>query len=108
MDDIRVNEDVPFVLDRMSGMEQNLKEYHTEPAKNEGEAIGAMQHYHKNVTPQYCPIIQLIAVIFLFTLRTSLDSNTDIWNIKHSFVIWIIIFRDIYVSCLRNTSLPTK
>lgn len=66
MGDIGVNEDVPFVLDRVSGMEQNSKEYHTKPAKNEGEAVGAMGHYHKNVTPQYCPIIQLIAVIFLF------------------------------------------
>ncbi|XP_077281446.1 salivary gland-expressed bHLH isoform X1 [Temnothorax americanus] len=37
MGDIRVNEDVLFVLDRVSGMEQNSEEYHAEPAKNESE-----------------------------------------------------------------------
>ncbi|KYN37166.1 hypothetical protein ALC56_08957 [Trachymyrmex septentrionalis] len=37
MGDIRVNEDVPFVLDRVSAMEQNSEEYHAEPVKNESE-----------------------------------------------------------------------
>jgi len=37
MGDIRVNEDVPFVLDRVSGMEQNSEEYRVEPVKNEVE-----------------------------------------------------------------------
>ncbi|XP_018053740.1 PREDICTED: uncharacterized protein LOC108690780 isoform X2 [Atta colombica] len=37
MGDIRVNEDVPFVLDRVSAMEQNSEEYRAEPVKNESE-----------------------------------------------------------------------
>lgn len=37
MGDIRVNEDVPFVLDRVSGMEQNSAEYRAETVKNESE-----------------------------------------------------------------------
>ncbi|XP_011881672.1 PREDICTED: uncharacterized protein LOC105569649 isoform X2 [Vollenhovia emeryi] len=37
MGDIRVNEDVLFVLDRVPGMEQNSEEYRAEPAKNESE-----------------------------------------------------------------------
>ncbi|KAL0122703.1 hypothetical protein PUN28_007415 [Cardiocondyla obscurior] len=37
MGDIRVNEDVLFVLDRVSGMEQNSEEYRAEPVKNESE-----------------------------------------------------------------------
>ncbi|XP_011062381.1 PREDICTED: uncharacterized protein LOC105150777 isoform X2 [Acromyrmex echinatior] len=48
MGDIRVNEDVPFVLDRVSAMEQNSEEYRAEPVKNEVEAIEVMRHYHKN------------------------------------------------------------
>lgn len=51
MGDIRVNEDVPFVLDRVSAMEQNSEEYRAEPVKNEVEAIEVMRHYRKNVTP---------------------------------------------------------
>ncbi|RLU14967.1 hypothetical protein DMN91_012854 [Ooceraea biroi] len=41
MDDTRVNEEVTFVLDRVSRMEQNSEEYRVEPAKNEVEANGA-------------------------------------------------------------------
>ncbi|XP_018316004.1 uncharacterized protein sage isoform X2 [Mycetomoellerius zeteki] len=48
MGDIRVNEDVPFVLDRVSAMEQNSEEYCAEPVKNEVEAIEVMRHYRKN------------------------------------------------------------
>ncbi|EZA61354.1 Myogenic factor [Ooceraea biroi] len=37
MDDTRVNEEVTFVLDRVSRMEQNSEEYRVEPAKNESD-----------------------------------------------------------------------
>ncbi|KAL6255728.1 hypothetical protein P5V15_012971 [Pogonomyrmex californicus] len=48
MGDIRVNEDVRFVLDQVS-MEQNSEEYCAEPKNiHEIEAIGAMRHCHKN------------------------------------------------------------
>lgn len=59
MGDIRVNEDVLFVLDRVSGMEQNSEEYRVEPVKNEVKAVEVMQHCRKNLTSQYCSIMQL-------------------------------------------------
>ncbi|XP_020280099.1 uncharacterized protein LOC109852919 [Pseudomyrmex gracilis] len=37
MGDTRVNEEVPFALDRMTGMDQNPEEYRAEPTKNESE-----------------------------------------------------------------------
>lgn len=37
MDDTGINEEMPFVLDRVSMMEQNSDEYRAEPAKNEVE-----------------------------------------------------------------------
>lgn len=38
MDDTRVNEEMPFVLDRVPKMEENSEEYRVEPARNEVEA----------------------------------------------------------------------
>lgn len=35
MGDTRVNEEVPFTLDRMTGMNQNPEDYRAEPTKNE-------------------------------------------------------------------------
>lgn len=35
MGDTRVNEEVPFTVDRVAGMERNSKEYRAESAKNE-------------------------------------------------------------------------
>lgn len=37
MDDIRINEEMSFVLDRVPVMEQNSDEYRAESAKNEVE-----------------------------------------------------------------------
>jgi len=38
MDDTRVNDEMPFVLDRVSRMEQNPEEYRADPANHEVEA----------------------------------------------------------------------
>jgi len=38
MDDTRINDEMPFMLDRVSRMEQNPEEYRADPAKNEVEA----------------------------------------------------------------------
>lgn len=44
MDDIGVDEKVPFVLDQVSRMGQNLEEYRAELMKNEVEAIEVTRH----------------------------------------------------------------
>jgi len=83
MGDIRVNEDVPFVLDRVSGMEQNSEEYRVEPVKNEVAIEMILATLDKNVTPQYWPIMQLITVISLLTLRTS---DVNFYDIRYIFL----------------------
>lgn len=104
MGDIRVNEDVLFVLDRVSGMEQSTEEYRAEPTKNEVEAIEIMRHYCKNVTPQYCPIICNF-IIFLFTYllcaqiwRSNIDVN--FCSIKRSCHILNQNSPRRYISCI--------
>lgn len=90
MGDIRVNENVLFVLDRVTGMEENSEEYHAEPAKNEVEAIEVMRHYRENVTLQYCPIkLQLIApsssyLLIYIAHKSGLKYRYKLCNIKRS------------------------
>ncbi|CAL1675043.1 unnamed protein product [Lasius platythorax] len=48
MDDTGINEEMPFVLDRVSMMEQNSDEYRAEPAKNESENESNEEDYTRS------------------------------------------------------------
>ncbi|XP_029177246.1 uncharacterized protein LOC114945280 isoform X2 [Nylanderia fulva] len=48
MDDSGINEEIPFVLDRVPVMEQNSDEYRAEPAKNESENESNEEDYARS------------------------------------------------------------